>query len=133
MLARGSEPQFPVSHMIMRVSKQYTYNHSIPRQPLVLIFSAKCNGLSPGGSVVKNLPANAGDTGDVGSVPESGRSPGVGNGNPLQHSCVGNSTERGSWWAAVHGVRKSQYAINFMRYSTLYSKIDFVLDHFAQL
>ena len=85
MLARGSEPQFPVSHMIMRVSKQYTYNHSIPRQPLVLIFSAKCNGLSPGGSVVKNLPANAGDTGDASSIPGLERSPGVGNGT---HSSI---------------------------------------------
>ena len=44
----------------------------------------------PGGSVVKNLPANAGDTGDAGSIPESGRSPGEGNGNPLQYSCLGN-------------------------------------------
>ena len=42
----------------------------------------------PGGSVVKNLPANAGDTGNVGSVPGSERSPGEGNGNPLQHSCL---------------------------------------------
>ena len=58
--------------------------------------------------MIKNLPTNAGDTGDVGSVPESGRSPGVGNGNPLQHSCVENSTDRGCWWAAVHGVRKSR-------------------------
>ena len=40
-----------------------------------------------GGTLVKNLPANAGDAGDVGSIPQSGRSPGVGNGNPLQYSC----------------------------------------------
>ena len=45
----------------------------------------------PGGSVVKNPPANAGDTGDVGSVLGSGRSPGEGNGNPLQYSCLENS------------------------------------------
>ena len=44
----------------------------------------------PGGSVVKNPPANLGDTGDVGSIPESGRSPGEGNGNPLQCSCLEN-------------------------------------------
>ena len=43
-----------------------------------------------GGSVVKNLPANAGDAGDVGSIPRSGRFPGGGNGNPLQYSCLGN-------------------------------------------
>ena len=43
----------------------------------------------PGGSVVKNLPANAGDSGDTGSIPGLGRSPGVGNSNPLQYSCLG--------------------------------------------
>ena len=57
----------------------------------------------PGGSVVKNLPANAGD---VGSIPGSGRSPGVGNRNPLQHSCLENSVDRGVWWATAHGVAK---------------------------
>ena len=56
----------------------------------------------PGGSVVKNPPANAGDAGDVGSV----RSPGDGNGNPLQYSCLGNPVDRGAWWATVHGVTK---------------------------
>ena len=58
--------------------------------------------------MVKNLPANAGDTRDVGLIPESGRSPGGGNGNPLQHSCLGNSMDRGAWWATVQGVTKSQ-------------------------
>ena len=58
--------------------------------------------------MVKNLPANAGDTRDVGLIPESGRSPGGGNGNPLQHSCLGNSMDRGAWWATVHGVTTSQ-------------------------
>ena len=53
----------------------------------------------PGGAVVKNPPANAGDTGDVGSIPGSGRSPGTGNGNPLQYSCLQNSMDRGAWWA----------------------------------
>ena len=56
---------------------------------------------------VKNLPANAGDVRDVGSIPELGRSPGGGNGNPLQYSCLGNPTDRGAWWARVHGVAKS--------------------------
>ena len=55
--------------------------------------------------MVNNLPANAGD---AGSVPESGRSSGEGNGNPLQHSCLGNPMDRGTWWATVHGVAKSQ-------------------------
>jgi len=57
----------------------------------------------PGGSVVKNLPANAED---VDSIPGSGRSPGEGNGNPLKYSCLGNPMDRGAWWATVHGVAK---------------------------
>ena len=57
----------------------------------------------PGGSVVKNPPANAGD---VGLIPGSGRSPGEGNGNPLQYSCLGNPMDRGTWQATVHGVAK---------------------------
>ena len=60
----------------------------------------------PGGSVVKNLPANIGDTGDTGSIPETGRSPGAGNGNPLQYSCLENPVDRGGWQATVHGVAK---------------------------
>ena len=58
--------------------------------------------------VVSNLTANAGDTGDVGSIPGSGRSPGGGNGTPLQYSCLENPMGRGVWWAAVHGVAESQ-------------------------
>ena len=60
-----------------------------------------------GGAVVKNLPANAGDARDVTLIPGSGRSPGVGNGNPLQYSCLGNCMDRGGWWATVQGVTKS--------------------------
>ena len=58
----------------------------------------------PGGSVVKNLPDNAGDAGEVGSISGSGRSPGVVNGNPLQYSCLGNPMDRGGFWAIVHRV-----------------------------
>ena len=58
--------------------------------------------------MVKNLPANAGDRRDVGFIPGLGISPGVGNRNPLQYSCLENSTDRGAWWAIVHGVAKSQ-------------------------
>ena len=57
----------------------------------------------PGGLVVKNLPANAGDTGS-----DTGRSPGEGNGNPLQYSCLKNLTDRGAWRAIVHGVKKKK-------------------------
>ena len=61
----------------------------------------------PGGSVVKNLPVNAGDTGDMGSIPGSGRCPGVANGNLIQYSCQENSLNRGAPWATVHEVIKS--------------------------
>ena len=53
----------------------------------------------PGGSVVKNTPANAGDSG---SIPGSGRSTGEGNGSPLQYSCLGNPMDRGAWQAEAH-------------------------------
>ena len=59
----------------------------------------------PGGSVVKNLPANARDTG---SIPGLGRSLGEGNGNPLQCSCLENPRDGGAWWAAIYGVARSQ-------------------------
>ena len=59
----------------------------------------------PCGSVVKNPPAK---TGDEGSIPGLGGSPGEGNGNPLQYSCPGNPKDRGTWWAIVHRVIKSQ-------------------------
>jgi len=62
----------------------------------------------PGGSVVKNPPANAGDAEDVGSIPGKGRSPREGNGNPLQYSCLENPMDRGAWRAAVHRAVKSQ-------------------------
>ena len=54
--------------------------------------------------MVKNPPTNAGN---LGSIPGSGRSPGEGNGNPLYCSCLENHTDRGAWWATVHGVAKS--------------------------
>ena len=56
----------------------------------------------------EELPASAGDARDVGLIPESGRSPEGGNGNPFQYSCLENPTDRGAWWATVHGVAKSQ-------------------------
>ena len=48
------------------------------------------------------------NAGDLGSVPESGRCPGEGNGNPLQYSCLENPMDRGAWWAIVHGVAKNR-------------------------
>ena len=61
-----------------------------------------------GGSVVKNLLTNVGDARDTGSIPGPGRSPGGGNGNPFQYSCLGNTMDRGAWWATVYGFAKSQ-------------------------
>ena len=57
--------------------------------------------------VVKNPPVKSGDMRDSGSVPALGRSPGEGNGNPLQYSSLGNPMDRGAWRATVHGVPKS--------------------------
>ena len=56
--------------------------------------------------MVKNWPANAGATGDVGSIPVSGRFPGRGNCNSLQNTCLENAMDRGAWQATVHGVTK---------------------------
>ena len=56
--------------------------------------------------MVKNLSSDAGDTGDVGLIPGSGKSPGEGNGNPLQHSCLVNPMDRGTLWATVHGSQR---------------------------
>ena len=58
--------------------------------------------------MVKNPPANAGDTGGTGSIPESGRPPGEGNGNPLQYYCLGNPMDGRAWQATVNGIAKSQ-------------------------
>ena len=66
----------------------------------------------PGGSMVKNLPANAED---LGSIPGLGRSPGEGNGNPLQCSCLENPRDGGAWWAAVYGVAQSQTRLKWQQ------------------
>ena len=63
----------------------------------------------PGGSVAKNSPAN---TGDAGLIPGLERSPGEGNGTPLQYSCLENPMDRGAWWATVHGVAKRQTGLS---------------------
>ena len=64
------------------------------------------------GSAGKESTGNAGDSGDTGSIPGLGRSPGGGNGNPLQYSCLENSMDRGDWWVTVHGVTKSQIRLS---------------------
>ena len=70
-----------------------------------LAYTIMNEGLFPGGSAV-NPPANA-NSGDVGSRPGLGKSPGEGNGNRLQYSCLENPMDRGAWWARVHWVAKS--------------------------
>ena len=70
--------------------------------------------------VVKNPPDDAGDMRDVGLIPQSGRSPGEGNGNSLQHSCLENPMDRGAWQATVHRVTESDM-------TELLSKIAFML------
>ena len=69
--------------------------------------------------VVKNLPANAGDRRDTGSIPGSGKFPGEGNDNPLQYSCLENPRDRGVWWAIVQGITKSQTQLSTHSTDTL--------------
>ena len=76
-----------------------TLGHSIKSRKLTLL----CPLGFPGGSIVKNPAANAGD---MGLIPGLGRSSGEGNGSPLQYSCLEKPTERGAWRAAIHGVAK---------------------------
>ena len=71
----------------------------------ILLYVNNIVGL-PGGAGVKNLPPNARDAREEGSIPGLGRTSGVGNGKPLQYSCLGNSKDRGSWCDAVHGGHK---------------------------
>ena len=74
----------------------------------LIVFLSMLRKGYPGVSVVKNLPTGARDARHTGLIPGSGRSPGEGNGNPLQYSCLENFTDKGAWWATVHGVAKSQ-------------------------
>ena len=76
----------------------------IPKPGLVLSLSYPLQWGFPGGSVVENLPTSAGDTG---LIPGWRRSPGEGNGNLLQYSCLANPMDRGAWQATVHGVTES--------------------------
>ena len=65
--------------------------------------------------VVRNLPANAGDVRDLGLIPGSERYPGEGNGNPLWYFCLGNRTDRVTWWATVHGVAKESDTAKWLK------------------
>ena len=72
--------------------------------------------------VVKTSPANAGDIGDVSSIPGSGRSPRLGLGNLLQYPCLENPVDRGTWWAAVHRVSKSRTRLKHLSTHTFCPK-----------
>ena len=78
---------------------------------------------------VKNLPANAGD---LGSIPGLGRSPGEGNGNPLQYSWLENSMDRGAWWATIHGVAKSRTRLSDFTFK-LWSRASLVAQRLKRL
>ena len=74
--------------------------------------------LTSGGTVIKNPPASSGDVGDTGSIPGLGRSPGEGNGNSLQYSCLENFMDRKAWQATVQGVAKGLIQVNMYVYTS---------------
>ena len=98
----------------MNVYSNFIQNHQKLEQPKCSLTGKWINKLwylhegLPGGSMVKNPPANAGDAGNSGSIPLLGRSPGEGNGNPLQYSCWENPLEREAWMATVCGLAESE-------------------------
>ena len=75
--------------------------------------------------MVKNPPVNAGDTGHAGLIPGLGRSPGGGNGNPLQYPRLKNPMNKGAWWATVHRVAKSQTRLSM--HALIYHYLFFIL------
>ena len=100
--SRWNKRKFPV------ISEQTEGSHQSYKS--IYVSLSCCMTSLPGCTGVKNLPANAGDTRDArdaGVIPGWGKSPGVGNGDPLQYSCLENSMGRGAWWATVHRVAKS--------------------------
>ena len=70
--------------------------------------------------MIKNLPANSGDIRDIGSVPGLGRSPGVGNGNPLQFACLESFMDKGAPWATAHGVTDKNFSLPSCLFSPVY-------------
>ena len=73
--------------------------------------------------MVKNLPANAGDTGGMGSIPGPGRSSKEGNDNPLQYSCLENPMDSGAWRVTVHGVAKSWTQLSTHRHTQIFNQL----------
>ena len=105
-------PGFPVLHCIpeflVTVLAPPVCSNRLFETPLLVWWTMEWLLGFPGGSVVKYLPASAGDAEDMGLIPGVDRSSGGGNGNPLQYFCLGNPMGRGAWWAIVHGIAKSQ-------------------------
>ena len=95
--------------------------------PQLFINASSVVGSFSGGAVVKNPPANAGDPRDTGSIPGSGRSPGVGNGNLLQYSCLGNPLDRGACQASVRGVAKSQTQLCYWARMSTHASVAWIL------
>ena len=101
--SHGCPDRFHVSGHVIAL-----LNYPVDRISWALFYTCLCKEMGFPGSVgVKTLLASAGDTRGAGSIPESGRFPGVGNGNRPQYSCLKNSMDRGAWWATVCGVAKS--------------------------
>ena len=101
------------SHQLKRarVRGLVSWKFKKKRYEIAILDSGMCEEICqigfPSSSAVKNPPTNAGDAEEVGSIPGSGRSPGEGNGNPFQYSCLENPMDRGTWKVTVHGVAKS--------------------------
>ena len=87
---------------------RYGFQEASPQSLYLSLVTSDLHKRLRGTKLVKNLPANAGDARDSGLVPGPEESPGGGNGNPLQYSCLRNPMDRGAWWATAHGVTKSQ-------------------------
>ena len=87
----------------------------------------------PDGAVVKSLCANTGDVRDLGSIPGSRRSPGEGNGNQIQYSCLENSLDRGAWWATVYGVSKYQTWLSKHAYAHTHTHTDIVVQSLSNV
>ena len=90
------------------ISKLYDFEDTIYLRIYIYIYTHTYIWASQVVLVAKNLPSNARDLRDTGSIPASGRSPGGGHGNPLEYFCPENPMDRGAWWATVHRVIKSQ-------------------------
>ena len=90
------------------MERQKGKTYTSDKQLVIDLEGVTCYMGFSGDTMVKNLPVNAGDSKDSGLIPGSGKSPGIGNGNLLQYSCLENSMDRGDWRATVHGISKSQ-------------------------